>query len=150
MGKGGFAALEAVGMVITALAVQTVIRGPLDQDSELLWGIFNWVPGGLGGQVILLGFIALVAMMSGGWADIRRETGQRTSQWFRGIPQPGDGLTPSGTTHSLLRHHLKNTETQSRAERMGPVARSGTGPHGGTRPGDGDALFNHGTQPGRV
>ncbi|MFE9885403.1 hypothetical protein [Streptomyces scopuliridis] len=80
MGKGGFAALEAVGMVITALAVQTVIRGPLDQDSERLWGIFNWVPGGLGGQVILLGFIALVAMMSGaGYTSAGKPDSERAS-----------------------------------------------------------------------
>lgn len=72
MRKGGFAALEAVGMVITALAAQAVIHGLLDQDSEPLWGVFNGVPGGLAGRLVLLGFIALIAMVSGGWAHIRR------------------------------------------------------------------------------
>ncbi|MER8069096.1 hypothetical protein ABTZ59_12465 [Streptomyces sp. NPDC094034] len=72
MRRGGLGALEAVGMVITALAAQTVIRGLLDQDSELLWGVFNWVPGGPVGRLILLGVIALVAMVSGGWAHTRR------------------------------------------------------------------------------
>ncbi|QIK10860.1 hypothetical protein G7Z12_37195 [Streptomyces sp. ID38640] len=60
-------------MAITALAAPAVIRGLLDQDSELLWGISNWVPGGLAGRMALLGFIALVAMVSGGWAHTRRE-----------------------------------------------------------------------------
>lgn len=73
MRKGCFTALEAAGMVITAVAAQAVIRGLLDQDSELLWGIFNWVPGGSTGRMILLGFIALVAVVSGGWAHTRRE-----------------------------------------------------------------------------
>ncbi|MFD8094039.1 hypothetical protein [Streptomyces malaysiensis] len=78
MREGGLAALEAVGMVITALAGQAVIHGLLDQDSEPLWGIFSGVPGGLAGQLVLLGFIALVAMVSGGWAHTRRgPTGHR-------------------------------------------------------------------------
>lgn len=72
MRRGGLRALEAGGMAITALAAQTVIRGLLDQDSELLWGIFDWVPGGSTGQMVLLGFIALLAVASGGWAHTRR------------------------------------------------------------------------------
>lgn len=72
MRKGGYVALEAVGLVITALAAQTVIRGLLDQDSEVLWGIVNWVPGGRTGRLILLGFIALVGMVAGGWAHTRQ------------------------------------------------------------------------------
>ncbi|MEU5647517.1 hypothetical protein [Streptomyces milbemycinicus] len=73
MREGGFGALEAVGMVITALAAQAVIRGLLNRDSELLWGIFDWVPGGLAGRRTLLGSIALVAMVLGGWAHTHRE-----------------------------------------------------------------------------
>ncbi|MFF1695410.1 hypothetical protein ACFVXC_17520 [Streptomyces sp. NPDC058257] len=72
--KAGLTALEAVGMAMTALASQTVIRGLLDQDTELLWGAFDRVPGGRTGQLVLLGFIALVAAASGGWAHTRRET----------------------------------------------------------------------------
>ncbi|MEV6130268.1 hypothetical protein AB0M05_26055 [Streptomyces violaceusniger] len=72
MRKGGYMALEAVGLVITALAAQTVIRGLLDRDSEVLWGIVDWVPGGLTGRLILLGFIALVGMVAGGWAHTRQ------------------------------------------------------------------------------
>lgn len=72
MRKGGFVALEAVGMVITALAVQAMIRALLDQGREPLWGNLSWVPGGLTGQMILLGLIALVAMVSGGWAHTRK------------------------------------------------------------------------------
>ncbi|MFE2181715.1 hypothetical protein [Streptomyces sp. NPDC059455] len=73
MRKGGYAALEAVGMVITALAAQGVIHGLLNPDTEPLWGIVNGVPGGLTGQMILLGSIALVAMVLGGWAHTRKE-----------------------------------------------------------------------------
>ncbi|AEM86852.1 hypothetical protein [Streptomyces violaceusniger] len=71
MRRGGYVALEAAGLVITALAAQTVIRGVLDR-SEVLWGILNWVPGGLTGQLIALGCIALVGMVAGGWAHTRQ------------------------------------------------------------------------------
>jgi hypothetical protein len=73
MRKGGYMALEATGMVITALSAQAVIRGLFNQDSEPLWGIFTWVSGGLTGQMILLGFIALVGAISGGWAHTRQK-----------------------------------------------------------------------------
>lgn len=73
MRGGGYVALEVVGLVITALAAQTVIRGLLDQDSEVLWGIVNWVPGGRTGRLVLLGFIALVGMVAGGWAHTRQK-----------------------------------------------------------------------------
>ncbi|KPC84768.1 MULTISPECIES: hypothetical protein [Streptomyces] len=73
MRKGGCTALEAVGMVITALAAQGMIRALLNQGSEPLWGILNQVPGGLTSQMILLGLIALVATVSGGWAHTRKE-----------------------------------------------------------------------------
>ncbi|MGP3941656.1 hypothetical protein [Streptomyces sp. 6N106] len=72
MRKGGYVALEAVGLVITALAAQTVIRGLLDRDSEVLWSILDWVPGSLTGRLILLGCIALVGMVAGGWAHTRQ------------------------------------------------------------------------------
>ncbi|MGY0066961.1 hypothetical protein ACWZEH_09020 [Streptomyces sp. QTS137] len=72
MRKGGYTALEAVGMVITALAAQGMIRALLNQGSEPLWGILNRVPGGPTGRMVLLGFIALVALVSGGWAHTRR------------------------------------------------------------------------------
>lgn len=73
MRKGGFTAVEAVGMVITALASQAMIRGLLDPDTELWWGILGWVPGGTAGQMAFLALIALVAVVSGGWAHLRQE-----------------------------------------------------------------------------
>lgn len=74
MRKGGYTALEAVGMVITALAAQGMIRALLNQgSSEPLWGILDRVPGGLTGQMVFLGLIALVATVSGGWAHTRKE-----------------------------------------------------------------------------
>ncbi|MCG0284439.1 hypothetical protein [Streptomyces sp. PSAA01] len=74
MRKGGHVALEAVGLVITALAAQTVIRGLLDRDSAVLWGILDWAPGGLTGRLILLGCVALVGMVVGGWAHTHQRT----------------------------------------------------------------------------
>lgn len=74
MRKGGYTALEAVGMVITALAAQGMIRALLNQGSpEPLWGLLNRAPGGLTGQMILLGLVALAATVAGGWAHTRKE-----------------------------------------------------------------------------
>ncbi|WP_344316018.1 hypothetical protein [Streptomyces javensis] len=87
--KGGYAALEAVGMVITALAAQAVIRGVLNPDAEPLWGILDRVPGGLTGQMILLGLIALIAMVAGGWAHTRKEPATQRAGDPRGIRDQG-------------------------------------------------------------
>jgi len=60
-------------MVITALAAQAMIRAVPSQDSEPLGGILNGVPGGLTGQIVLLGLIAPVVMVSGDRAHTRKE-----------------------------------------------------------------------------
>ncbi|OPF70610.1 hypothetical protein VT50_0236265 [Streptomyces antioxidans] len=73
MRQGAHVALEAVGLVITVLAAQAMIRAVLNPDSEPLWGLLSGVPGGRTGQLILLGLIALAAMVSGGWAHTRKE-----------------------------------------------------------------------------
>lgn len=73
MRKGGRATVETVGLVVMALSAQAMIHGLLDQDSELLWGIFDWIPGGLTGRLVFFGLIALVAMMFAAWAHTRRE-----------------------------------------------------------------------------
>lgn len=73
MRRGGCTALEAVGMVITALAAQGMIRALPNQGSEPLWGALDRVPGGLTGQMICLGLIALAATVSGDWAHTRRQ-----------------------------------------------------------------------------
>lgn len=77
MRKAGLTAMEAAGLATTALAAQAVIRGLLDQDTGLLWGVVDWVPGGRTGQLVLLGCIALIATVSGGWAHTRRESDAR-------------------------------------------------------------------------
>ncbi|MDT0444039.1 hypothetical protein [Streptomyces johnsoniae] len=82
--RAGYLALEAVGMVITALSAQAVIRGFFNPEYEPLWGIFNGVPGGLSGQMILLAFIALVGTVFGGWAHIRQEPSTERAAHFRG------------------------------------------------------------------
>lgn len=75
MRKAGFAALEAVGLVITALAAPAVINALIGRSNELLWGLFDWAPGGTTGQMIFLGLIALIATASGSWAHLRRGLG---------------------------------------------------------------------------
>ena len=72
MGRGGYKALEVVGLVITGLCAQAVIRGFFNRDSEMLWGAVAWAPGGFTGQVILLAFVALVGLALGGWAHTRQ------------------------------------------------------------------------------
>ncbi|MFJ8884076.1 hypothetical protein ACIRJR_11770 [Streptomyces sp. NPDC102402] len=86
MRKGGYTALEAVGMVITALAAPGMIRALLDHgSSEPLWGILDRAPGGLTGQTILLGLIALVATVAGGWAHTRKEPTTKRTGGLAGI-----------------------------------------------------------------
>ncbi|MBV7242355.1 hypothetical protein [Streptomyces sp. MW-W600-10] len=74
MRERGLVALEAAGMAVTALASQAVIRGLLDRDTELLWGLLGRVPGGSAGPMLLLGLVALLSVVAGGWAHIRRES----------------------------------------------------------------------------
>lgn len=81
MRAGALTALEAVGLVITALTAQAVIRGLLDPESELLWGAFEQVPGGRGGHLVLLGSIALVATLSVGWAHTRDDRTPADPTW---------------------------------------------------------------------
>ncbi|WP_143659575.1 hypothetical protein [Streptomyces sp. MP131-18] len=73
--RGGYLALEAVGMVITSLSAQAVIRGFFNSEYEPIQGIFSRVPGGFSGQMILLAFMALAGTLFGGWAHIRQEPG---------------------------------------------------------------------------
>ncbi|MCI4043686.1 hypothetical protein [Streptomyces sp. TRM75563] len=74
MRERGLVALEAAGMAVTALASQAVIRGLLDRDTALLWGLLGRVPGGSAGSMVLLGLVALLSVVAGGWAHIRRES----------------------------------------------------------------------------
>ncbi|NEB39485.1 hypothetical protein [Streptomyces sp. SID14515] len=74
MRERGLVVLEAAGMVVTALASQAVIRGLPDRDAELLWGLLGRVPGGSAGPMVLLGLVALLSVVCGGWAHIRRES----------------------------------------------------------------------------
>lgn len=129
MPKRGIRAVEAVGLVITTLAAQTVIGGLLDPDLELLWGIFTWTSGGRTGQMIFLGAIALVAALFGGWAHIRvtRAPGEPV------VPGRSATATRSDAVRDepRLLHDRSNTDSDHREEQAAPGARSGTGPlHG--------------------
>ncbi len=93
MSKGGFLAVEAVGLVIAALSAEAVIRGLLDRDAGRLWGAVDWVPGGLHGRLVLLGIVAIAGLAFGGWAHqpVHRNTdGQGEAVMSkRGSPSSG-------------------------------------------------------------
>ncbi|BFP57550.1 hypothetical protein SCMC78_73570 [Streptomyces sp. CMC78] len=74
MRERGLVALEAAGMAVTALASQAVIRGLLDRDTALLWGLLGRAPGGSASSMVLLGLVVLLSVAVGGWAHIRRES----------------------------------------------------------------------------
>ncbi|MEU2721014.1 hypothetical protein ACFW4X_05195 [Streptomyces smyrnaeus] len=75
MGRGGYLALEACGMVLAALATPTAIHGVLDRESEQWWGLLDQVPGGLAGRTVLLGLVAVLGIAYGGWAHLRLQSG---------------------------------------------------------------------------
>jgi len=68
MGKGGYAAVQTVGMVVTIVCAQAAIRSFFDQGAHQLWGAFSWVPGGWGGQLAALLVLGFAGMVLAGWA----------------------------------------------------------------------------------
>ncbi|MFJ6727978.1 hypothetical protein ACIQPQ_24075 [Streptomyces sp. NPDC091281] len=74
MRERGFAALEAAGMVLTALAFPALIHGLLAPDFTLPRTLFGWVPGGTATRTTALAAVALLAATTGGWAHTRRTT----------------------------------------------------------------------------
>ncbi|WP_116201057.1 hypothetical protein [Amycolatopsis circi] len=71
MSKGGYAAVQTVGMVLTVVCAQAGIRSFFDHDARQLWGAFTWVPGGWGGQLVALLALTLIGMAIAGWAHDR-------------------------------------------------------------------------------
>ncbi|MFJ6987276.1 MULTISPECIES: hypothetical protein [unclassified Streptomyces] len=74
MRERGFAALEAAGMLLTALAFPALIHGLLAPDFTLPRTLFGWVPGGTAARTTALAAVALLAATTGGWAHTRRAT----------------------------------------------------------------------------
>lgn len=71
MSKGGYSAVQIVGMVITVVCAQAAIRSFFDHDARPLWGAFDWVPGGWGGQLAALVVLTLAGTALAGWAHDR-------------------------------------------------------------------------------
>ncbi|RJQ86829.1 hypothetical protein [Amycolatopsis panacis] len=66
MGKNGYAALEALGLISGGLAGQAIVRSFFDSDTEPLWGAMSWVPGGRTWELIVLGFFGVVGLVIAG------------------------------------------------------------------------------------
>ncbi|WP_409462762.1 hypothetical protein [Amycolatopsis sp. GA6-003] len=74
MSKGGYSAVQIVGMVITVVCAQAAIRSFFDHEARQLWGAFAWVPGGWGGQLVALLVLVFVGMAITSWAHDRAKT----------------------------------------------------------------------------
>ncbi|ATY14487.1 hypothetical protein CU254_31760 [Amycolatopsis sp. AA4] len=74
MSKGGYSAVQIVGMVITVVSAQAAIRSFFDHEARQLWGAFSWVPGGWGGQLAALVVLVLLGMAITSWAHDRAKT----------------------------------------------------------------------------
>ncbi|WP_275295235.1 hypothetical protein [Amycolatopsis sp. La24] len=71
MSKGGYSAVQIVGMVLTVVSAQAAIRSFFDHDARQLWGVLDWVPGGWGGQLAALVVLTLAGVVLAGWAHDR-------------------------------------------------------------------------------
>lgn len=71
MSKGGYTAVQTVGMVVTVVCAQAAIRSFFDHDARQLWGAFDWVPGGWTGQLVALIVLTLVGIAIASWGANR-------------------------------------------------------------------------------
>lgn len=67
MSKGGYTAVQTVGMVLMVVCAQAAIRSFFDHGARQLWGAFSWVPGGWGGQLAALLVLTFAGMVLAGW-----------------------------------------------------------------------------------
>ncbi|MFE0022485.1 hypothetical protein [Amycolatopsis sp. NPDC059021] len=77
MHKGGYVALQILGMVTTVVFAQAAIRGLFDHTSATLWGALDWVPGGWGGRLLVLVFLTAAGVVLAGWAHDRQKQVRR-------------------------------------------------------------------------
>ena len=78
MNKGGYVAAQVVGMVMTVVLAQAIIRSLFDHSSSPLWGAFDWAPGGWGGRLVVLVLCTAAGAVLTGWAHDRQKTGARS------------------------------------------------------------------------
>lgn len=76
MGKNGWYGIQIIGMIVLIIAAQAAIRQLINHDQTQLWGIFNWVPGGWGGQVLAFAIIVVIGVLLAGFANTKA-TGDR-------------------------------------------------------------------------
>ncbi|MFI6042978.1 hypothetical protein ACIA8C_15160 [Nocardia sp. NPDC051321] len=58
MAKNVWVGLQIVGMVLVVASAQAVIRLLIDHSKSQVWGLLDWVPGGWGGQIVMLVVLA--------------------------------------------------------------------------------------------
>ncbi|MFI6997413.1 hypothetical protein [Nocardia sp. NPDC050175] len=58
MGKNVWVGLQIVGMVLLVASAQAVLRLFIDHRKSQVWGVLDWVPGGWGGQLVVLVVLA--------------------------------------------------------------------------------------------
>ncbi|WP_163509748.1 hypothetical protein [Fodinicola acaciae] len=68
MNRGGYLALQIVGMVTVIVAAQAAIRSLFNHAQTQLWGVLDWVPGGWGGRLVVLVLVAAAGVVLAGWA----------------------------------------------------------------------------------
>lgn len=73
MNKGGYVALQIVGMVLLVFSAQAGIRSLFNHDASQLWGLLDWVPGDWSGRLVALVLLAAAGAVLAGWANDRSE-----------------------------------------------------------------------------
>lgn len=63
MSKSSWALLQCLGLLVLVGAGQAIVHGLISPGSPLLWGAFDWVPGGWDGQLIVLGSITIIGLL---------------------------------------------------------------------------------------
>lgn len=58
MAKNVWVGLQIVGMVLVVASAQAAIRLLIDHSKSQVWGLLDWVPGGWGGQLVVLVMLA--------------------------------------------------------------------------------------------
>jgi hypothetical protein len=71
MHKGGYLALQILGMVTVVVTAQAAIRSLFNHTATQLWGAVDWVPGGWIGRLVFLILVAAVGVVLAGWAHDR-------------------------------------------------------------------------------
>jgi hypothetical protein len=66
--KNVYVALQVIGTIVLALAVQGAIRIVIDHAHT---GLASWVPGGFPAQLAAFVIVAVVGLLVAGWAHTR-------------------------------------------------------------------------------